>query len=364
MGTGRSWSVDLGRVAGIRIRVHASFLLLVALIVLAVGVRSPTAFLDELGWIAVIFACVVVHELAHSLLARRLGVVVRDILLLPIGGVSEMESMPDDPLQELAIAAAGPGASLVLAGASLALGAGLGSPLWPPTLTTGEYLVRLGWLNALLAGFNLVPALPLDGGRVLRAALAIRMGRQRATRVACALGRGLGVLMALAGVFYNVWLLFIGAFVYLGAASEGRHERLESALRQIPVQSAMIWSPWVVDRGRLLDPVLVRDACLTQGVVPVTAGGALVGVIGPEQLQAVAAGSTAGEAADPLAPAVEATGTLDGVLDVLRSSRQPAVVVLGPGRTVAGVVRASDLVRYVAGRGPLRRAPARSGRAA
>jgi Zn-dependent protease len=128
-----------------------------------------------------VFICVLVHELAHSFAARHYAIPVKDILLLPIGGVSEIEDMPREPGRELTIAAVGPLTSFAIALVALSgciLG---GDRLWPPALMTGAALARLTWLNVLLGGFNLLPALPLDGGRVLRAGLTMRMGRSRAT---------------------------------------------------------------------------------------------------------------------------------------------------------------------------------------
>ena len=170
--------------AGVDIRIHATFLLLVALVALGSTAPEGPGLVASLVWLAAIFTCVVVHELAHSLVARRNGIPIVEIELLPIGGVSKMERSPEDPRVELRIAAAGPAASVALGAVFAGIALLAGVPMWPPTLYGGGFLARLSWVNLLLAGFNLAPALPLDGGRVLRALLEQKTDRQRATHVA------------------------------------------------------------------------------------------------------------------------------------------------------------------------------------
>ncbi|HEX4866676.1 MAG TPA: site-2 protease family protein [Acidimicrobiales bacterium] len=219
-GRGPRWSVHLATVAGIGIRVHASFLVLVVLV--AMGSTAPGApgLVPGLVWLVALFACVIAHELAHSVVARRYGIPVLEIELLPIGGVSKLERWPDDPPEALRVAAAGPAASIALGLTFIALCLLAGVSLWPPTIYGGGILARLAWVNLLLAVFNLTPALPLDGGRVLVAVLQPHLGRARATRAAARLGRALGAAMAVIGFFSNVWLLLIGLFVVLGSRAE------------------------------------------------------------------------------------------------------------------------------------------------
>ncbi len=227
-------SLRIGRIFGIPLQVHWSFLLLVALVV---GVEWPAgagAIVGGLIWVAALFACAVAHELAHCLLARRRGGTVLGILLLPIGGMSRLGRIPDRPADEAAIAAVGPATSLLLGGLFLSVGAVIGSSVWPPTLMAGSWWARLGWLNLLLGVFNLLPALPMDGGRVLRAALAQRLPRLAATRVAGAVARVLAVGLIVFGVFYDIWLVFIGVFVFLGASGEESMARAEELSKRQP----------------------------------------------------------------------------------------------------------------------------------
>ena len=215
-------SLQIGRLLGVRVFVHWSFLLiLLAVVALDEGSGSRPLILGLL-WIVAIFGSVLLHELAHCVVAQRDGVVVDDILLLPIGGVSQMREIPKDPGEELGIAIAGPLTSL-----ALAVGFGLvallvGARLWPPTLLAGSWLARLAWLNLLLGAFNLLPALPMDGGRVLRAGLAMHESRSAATHQAVKIARVLAVAMIAVGLAWDVWLLVIGVFVMVAAGQEER----------------------------------------------------------------------------------------------------------------------------------------------
>ncbi len=223
---GQAGSVTVGRVAGIPIRVHWTFLLLISLIVVGGGNAGPGAIALGILWIVALFGFVVAHEVSHCLMARRRGGVVADILLLPIGGVSRMTIMPEAPADELAVALVGPVTSLVIGIGLLGTGILTGVGIWPPTLFAGSWLVRLGWLNLVLGGFNLVPALPMDGGRVLRAALTARRGRLEATVLVCRIARVVAFALVAVGFLYDFWLVLIGLFVLLGAAAE------EAAARQ------------------------------------------------------------------------------------------------------------------------------------
>lgn len=208
----------IGRIAGIPVFVHWTFpLLIVFAALVSANVR---AFEQELVWIGVVFACVVAHELSHSVVARHRGVNVLGILLLPIGGVSELEQLPESSSGELAIAAAGPAMSVLIGLVVLALGATFGSRVWPPGLFGGSWFGRVGWLNLLLAAFNMLPAIPMDGGRVLRAALVRHHDRAEATRLAANVARVVAYVMLAVGFVYDVWLILIAIFVLLGAEAE------------------------------------------------------------------------------------------------------------------------------------------------
>jgi Zn-dependent protease len=220
-----SWVMPLGRIAGIAVHVHATFLLLLAWVA-AIGYGPRASWRDAatgVAYIVVVFATVVLHELGHALMARRYGIRTHDITLLPIGGVARLERMPDDPRAELAIALAGPAVNILLAAlcyAGLILtGTELGGTALSPT--AGNWWGALLVLNVGLALFNLIPAFPMDGGRVLRALLALRLGRPRATRVAARVGRAFAIAFAIYAVMRGQpFLLLIALFIWVGATGE------------------------------------------------------------------------------------------------------------------------------------------------
>lgn len=217
---GHGHSLAVGRVAGIPIRVHWTFSLLIAFVVVVEWSAGWTAVAAGLVWIGALFAFVVAHEIAHCLVARNRGARVIGIVLVPLGGLSRLEEMPKAPDDELAVAIVGPLASVGIGVALLGLGLLTGAHVWPPTLFTGSWWARLGWLNLLLGAFNLLPALPMDGGRVLRALLARHRSNLEATLVAARIARYLGVAMVAAGFLVDIWLVLIGMFVLVGARAE------------------------------------------------------------------------------------------------------------------------------------------------
>jgi len=210
----------VGRIWGVEIRLHWTFFGLILFMEWAYAGTGRRAVALGLLWIVAIFGSVLVHELMHCIVARRRGAVVEDILLMPLGGLSQMHEMPEAPGDELAIAAVGPLTNFFLALVFVAVGLGFGARLWPPTLFGGPWVARLLWMNVLLGAFNLLPAIPMDGGRVLRAVLARRHDRRTATAMAAQVARFCAGAMILLGFFYDFWLILIGIFVLLGATAE------------------------------------------------------------------------------------------------------------------------------------------------
>ena len=244
------WSFKIARLAGIDVYMHLTFLLLLGWI--GYEYYRPRQSVEDAVWgivfILTIFATVVLHELGHALAARRYGIETRDITLLPIGGVARLERMPRDPWQELVVAIAGPMVNVVIAAGLLVgiLASGgftLGAqPITPEnSMFAGSFAERLLIVNVFLVVFNLIPAFPMDGGRVLRAFLAMNMDYAQATQVAAVVGQGIAFLFAMAGLFGpNPILLFIALFVWMGAAGEASMAQLQSAIEGIPVRRAMI----------------------------------------------------------------------------------------------------------------------------
>ncbi len=237
------WSWKIGEVAGIGIYVHATFGLLILFLFYESWMqgRSLGNAIAGLLFYVAIFACIILHELGHALTAQRFGIRTRDITLLPIGGLARLERMPDKPGQELGVALAGPAVNLVIAAAIYVALAALGiSPRWTRLgLMGGNFLVRLMAVNLGLIAFNLIPAFPMDGGRVLRALLATRLEYTRATQIAARIGQGIAFLFGVSGLFSDPMLLFIALFVWLGAEQEAAMVQMHTSLGGIPVQRVM-----------------------------------------------------------------------------------------------------------------------------
>ena len=238
------WAWKLGVVAGIPVYLHSTFVLVIAW-VFWVYWRQGQGFMGAAagaGFVLVLFGCVVLHEFGHALTAKRYGIRTRDITLLPIGGVARLERMPDDPKQELWVALAGPAVNVLIAAGLLAwlsLAGGF-RQLAGLSVTGGPFFERLMVVNLFLAVFNMLPAFPMDGGRVLRATLAMRLDYVKATQIAATVGQGMALLFALMGLLGNPFLLFIAFFVWIGAAQEASMVQMRTALSGIPLSRAMI----------------------------------------------------------------------------------------------------------------------------
>ena len=236
-----SWSLTIGRFGATTLRVHLTFFLLLAWIGVSAWLKGGAAAArDSVLFIALIFGCVVLHEFGHILMARRFGIETPDVILLPIGGVALMPRMPEKPAQELAVAVAGPMVNVVIAFLLfLVLGA-----IHPDNLVRIDdprvsLLARLAAANVFLVLFNMIPAFPMDGGRVLRALLAMKLGGARATQVAASVGQAFAFALGFLGLFGNPLLIFIAIFVYMAAAGEAQMTAFNEAARGLSVADAM-----------------------------------------------------------------------------------------------------------------------------
>jgi Zn-dependent protease/CBS domain-containing protein len=315
------WAWRLGRVAGISIYLHATFLFLlvwIAVSYLGAGHDAATAGLGLL-LVASVFAAIVVHELGHALVARRFGIVTRDIMLYPIGGMARLERMPQRPGQELLVAIVGPvinGAIALLIFLGLRLsGAGAGGD---PLTIGGSFAVQLMWINLSLAAFNLLPAFPMDGGRILRAILAFRMDRSRATLAAARIGRGFAVAMGIAGLLWNPMLAVIAVFIWLAAGQEAAMEQLKTTLRGVSVADAMVSGFETLPASAPLVAAATRIASGFQHDFPVVDDGHIVGMLSRNDVRrGLAAGSPDTPIADVMHrrfPTADASEALDAVL--------------------------------------------------
>ena len=328
-------SIQLGRVAGIPISVHWSFSLLVLFVVLSGLGSSPSKVLLLVLWVVALFACVTVHELSHCFVAVRRGLSVRGVTLLPIGGVSNISGLPASPAVEAAVAIAGPLSSLVLAGVLGLAGFATGAHIWPPTLFAGSWLARLAWLNLLLAGFNMLPALPMDGGRVLRAMLARHGDEAQATRVAASVAQGLAAVMILVGLLVDLWLVFIGLFVLLGAAAEGRLGRLQEALGGLRVGDVMVPETTAVPSELTVAEFGQWCARYPGRALPVEEGGDTVGIVSMVDLVGKPWNARIGTVCDRQAPLLDpSTPLFPDAFGLLVESRRSELAVAEHGRPV------------------------------
>lgn len=277
-------ALRIGRLARIDIYLHWTFGLLIAgifayYLLHGMGVQAALA---GVLLVLLVFGCVVLHELGHALMARRFGVSTRDITLYPIGGVARLQRIPEEPIQEFWIAVAGPAVNLLIAtGLALVLW-GTGGSFGPDALVQPRlhWLASLMWINLLLVGFNMLPAFPMDGGRVLRALLALRINYVRATQIAASIGQGMAVLFGLLGLIsFNPILLFIALFVYVGAQQEAQQAMFRTLTQGIPVQQAMMTRFQVLhpedSLGRAVEALLAG----AEQDFPVVANGQVVGVL-------------------------------------------------------------------------------------
>jgi Zn-dependent protease len=282
-------SLKIGSVAGIGIFLHWTFLLLVAALfgVYAWQTASTAAALAGIALVLAVFACVILHELGHALTARHFGVPTRSITLYPIGGLARLERIPSDPIKEFWIAVAGPAVNVAIAAVLAAGLLALGRPFETAVLSDpgSHVLSTLLWINLALAGFNLLPAFPMDGGRVLRALLAMRQDYAQATQTAANVGQGMAILFGLIGlVNFNPILLFIALFVYVGAQQESRQAVFRRLTEGTPVRQAMMTRFTTLAPDDTLGNAVDELLAGTDHDFPVVENGRVVGLLRRKRL--------------------------------------------------------------------------------
>jgi len=238
----------LGSVSNIKLFIHWTFLILLGWIVISYYQlhHSVNEALIGGGFIILLFICVILHELGHALTAKHFHIKTRSITLLPIGGLASMEKMPEKPIQEMWVAIAGPLVNFIIAlGFYFYLHFRQELPSLSDlqnlqTLSGDTLILNLFFANIVLGIFNLIPAFPMDGGRVLRAILAMSSDKVKATTIAASIGKILAVIFIFFGIFYDFWMVFIGVFIYLGAGAENVQQRTVSLLTGLKVRDALI----------------------------------------------------------------------------------------------------------------------------
>src|SRR6266481_6801730 len=282
-GTFMSWSINIGSIAGTAIRIHVTFLLfLVWIFVAGLATGGISDAVSSLVFMVLLFACVVAHEFGHIFTARAFGVATPDVTLLPIGGVARLERIPEKPSEEFLVAIAGPLVNVAIAIVLIAVA--------PTHLNVAHFAAmespkvsmidRLAEVNLFLAVFNMIPAFPMDGGRVLRALLAIRLGHVRATEIAATIGQFVAFGLGFLGLFGNPLLVFIAIFVYLAASSEAHLVAMRAMSRDLPVSAAMMTQIARLAPDAHIDEAVDTLLRTSQSEFPVVdAAGRLVGLL-------------------------------------------------------------------------------------
>jgi Zn-dependent protease/CBS domain-containing protein len=357
------WSWKLGRLFGIDVYMHATFMVLLGWVALSAYLRERSAHAMIAGvlFTSAIFGTVVLHELGHALTARRFGIRTRDITLLPIGGLARLERMPERPGQELLVALAGPAVNVAIAVGLFAILSATGQtivPAAPSPIGAEPFLTRLFWVNVSLAIFNLIPAFPMDGGRALRALLAFGGDYVRATQVAAKLGQGIALLFGLLGLLFNPMLAFIALFVWIGAAGEAAGVEAKASLHGLPTYAAMETQFRALS---VIDTLANAGKCLLGGSqvdFPVLDGhGGLVGILTRDALLAGLAEAgpeaTVESIMDRKFAVAHPAEMLDVSLARLEDSGGRSMPVLADGRVV-GMVTAENVGELLMIRGALR----------
>ncbi len=287
----KNWSIPAGSIFGIALRIHVTFAFLLAFVwfneAATAGVEGAVR---GVALVVLVFASVLAHEVAHALVALRNDVDVRSIILLPIGGITVMDDESyrnPDPARDMKIAAAGPAANLVLA---MFIGSGL-MLLWPnfalfahPWMHSSNLLKSLFWCNVFLGAFNLLPAYPLDGGRVLRAFLAERMDPIRATRRAAMVGQAFAFIFILAGAKWDLWLMIVGGFIFMGAQLEDRSAVFQSVLQSVKMGDVMLTDFKTLSPADTLEDAMHKALHSLQDDFPVVRGSDMVGSISRQRI--------------------------------------------------------------------------------
>lgn len=350
-----SWSLSIGKVAGTVVRIHLTFLLFLAWIFAATYASGGSANAwDSLLFIVLVFLCVLLHEFGHIFTARAFGVQTPYVTLLPIGGVAQLERIPEEPGQEFLIAIAGP---LVNVAITLVLIVAFGADLQLSAATSVDNTTiplvnRLAAVNLFLALFNLIPAFPMDGGRVLRALLASRFGYVRATGIAASIGQFVAFVLGFIGLLANPILIFIAIFVYLAAASEAHMVSLRAVSRGVPVSHAMMTQFATLSPEAHIDEAVQTLLQTSQGEFPVVDGaGKPVGVLDRgalvRALKTLGPDARVGDAMTPDIPVIDQRSTLEQAFKTLQEKSAPAVAVTDAFGKLTGLVTSETIAEMM-----------------
>ena len=351
-----SWSLNIGKVAGTVVRLHITFVLFLAWIFVSNYASSGAIIAwTSLLFVVLLFLCVLLHEFGHIFTARAFGVPTPYVTLLPIGGVAQLERIPEEPWEEFLIAIAGPAVNVVIAGALIAFAHA--SPHVSAAMGIDDMQIpmvdRLAALNLFLALFNLIPAFPMDGGRVLRAALASRIGFVRATERAASIGQFTAFVLGFIGLFHNPILVFVAVFVYLAAASEAHSVALRAVSRGVPVSQAMMSHFVTLQPDAHIDEAVNVLLQTSQGTFPVVdANGNLVGVLDRANiLQSVKQAGPNTRVADTMTASpvltVPCRATLEQALRLMQQNSATTIGVTDAAGKLVGLVTSDTIAEMM-----------------
>jgi Zn-dependent protease/CBS domain-containing protein len=350
-----SWSLNIGRVAGTVVRVHLTFLLFLAWIFAAsYASGGATTAWDSLSFMVLLFLCVLLHEFGHIFTARAFGVPTPYVTLLPIGGVAQLERIPEEPWEEFLIAIAGPLVNVVIAAVLVyLLGAELQTRAAAAVDNVGIPLLdRLASVNLFLALFNMIPAFPMDGGRILRALLASRFGYVRATEIAASIGQFVAFALGFIGLMFNPILIFIAIFVYLAASAEAHVVALRAASRGVPVTYAMMTQFATLSPHAHVDEAVQTLLQTSQSEFPVVDdSGKPVGVLGRADLiRAIKTRGADARVSDAMTaelPTVSHRVTLEQAFKLLQQKSASAVGITDAAGKLAGLVTSETIAEMM-----------------
>ncbi|MBS7544340.1 site-2 protease family protein [Ancylobacter oerskovii] len=370
------WSLTVGHIYGTAVRIHVTFLLFLVWIWVAYYQRGGAgAAWEGVAFVALLFLCVLLHEFGHIFAARRYGVKTPEVTLWPFGGIARLERIPEKPSEELVVALAGPAVNVVIA---LVLILALGGTTGVEHLENIEnpqigLIAKLAGANIFLVVFNLIPAFPMDGGRVLRAVLAMRMSHAQATQTAASIGQALAIGLGFLGIFGNPMLIIIAVFVFLAASGEAGTVQMRQAAQGVLIQDAMITHFETLGPQSSVGDAAEALIRTTQKEFPIVDGaGHLRGVLTRDAM------IRALQASGPQAPVLEAMqvdiptlpvrAPLDKALKLLTESGAPVLGALDAEGRLAGLLSPENVgemmmlraARPEASFGPWARRPAGS----
>lgn len=345
------WSPKIGTIAGTAVRIHVTFLLFLAWIFVASYLSGgPQAAWSGLLFMVLLFACVLAHEFGHILTARAFGIATPDVTLLPIGGISRLERIPEQPYQEFLVAIAGPAVNVVIAFALVLFAGADMSPAHLANVESNQIFMvdRLAAVNLFLAIFNLIPAFPMDGGRVLRALLASRLGFVRATEVAASVGQAVAFALGFLGLFTNPMLIFIAIFVYLAAASEAYLVAMRAVAHDVPVTAAMVTQDVALKPQAHVDEAVETLLHTSQTEFPVVDdAGRPVGLLGRTDLiralRTLGPDARVGDAMGESLPTLGNRQSLEDAFRLLQEKAVPAVAIVDAAGRLLGLVTAASV---------------------